>query len=123
MRIEGLRAWSDRLLGLFALRHATSIILVRNLVRSALDLLEDAARLHLEPRWNEQLGRAQWIWVFALSPEVDGNALRLESAFNDLSLDQRMRREHSHEVFSHTPIMSRFHRRKQADIAALAVAS
>jgi hypothetical protein len=42
-------------------------------VRSALDLLEDAARLRLEARWNEHLRRARGVWTFAHSLEIDGN--------------------------------------------------
>ena len=85
----------DRLLGLFARLRATKVILanIRDFVRSALDLLEDAARLRLEARWNEQLRRARGVWTLALSLEIDGNPLSLESALRDLTLDPRLRPE------------------------------
>jgi hypothetical protein len=94
----------DRSLGLFARLLATNIILatMRDFVRSALDLLEDAASLRLEPRWNQQLRGARGIWTLALSLEIDGDPLGLESALRDLTLDPRLRPEDGHEVFSHT---------------------
>ena len=66
---------------------------IRDIVRSALGLLEDAARLRLEARWNEQLRRARGVWTFARSLEIDGNPFSLESALGDLTLDQRLRPE------------------------------
>ena len=70
-------------------------------------LLEDAARLSLEPRWDEQLGRARRVRAFANSLEINGNAISLESALHDLSFDPRLCPEHRYEVLTHTPIMSR----------------
>jgi hypothetical protein len=53
-------------------------------------LREDAARLLLELRWNEQLG---WAYrervVGALSYQLHGDALRFEPTLRDLRLDQR----------------------------------
>lgn len=92
----GLRALGDGLLGLFARLIATEIILatIGDFVRSALDLLEDAARLRLEARWNHQLRGARGVWTLRLSLEIDGNPLSLESALRDLTLDPRLRPEH-----------------------------
>jgi hypothetical protein len=53
-------------------------------------LREDAARLLLEPRWNEQFGRAYRERVVAdLSYQSHGDAFRFEPALRDLRLDQR----------------------------------
>ena len=76
------------------------------LVRFAFAPLEDAARLSLESRRDEQLGRARRVWAFANSLEINGNALSLESALHDLSFDPRLSPEHRYEVFSHMSIMS-----------------
>jgi hypothetical protein len=98
----------NRLLGLFARLLATNIIFatVRDFVRSALDVLEDAARLRLEARWNQQLRGARGVWTLALSLEIDGNPLSLESALRDLTLDPRLRPEDRDEVFTHASIIS-----------------
>jgi hypothetical protein len=53
-------------------------------------LREDAARLLLELRWNEQFGRAYRERVVgALSYQLHGDALRFEPTLRDLRLDQR----------------------------------
>jgi hypothetical protein len=72
---------------------ATTIALAL-VVRCAFDPLEDTARLSLETRRDEQLGRARRVGAFASSLEIDGNALSLESALDDLSLDPRLCPEH-----------------------------
>jgi hypothetical protein len=59
-------------------------------IGAVLALREDAARLLLELRWNEQFGRAHWERVVgALSYQLHGDALRFEPALRDLRLDQR----------------------------------
>src|SRR5919106_6857484 len=75
------------LFGPFASGFALGVILDRNLVRSALDLFEDAPRLRFEARRDKQLRRAHRIGGFLVSPEVDGDALGLESTSHDLCLD------------------------------------
>jgi hypothetical protein len=59
-------------------------------VGAAFVLRKDAVRLLLEPRWNEQFGRAHRVrGVGAHSSQLDGDALRLEPALRDLRLDPR----------------------------------
>lgn len=62
--------------------------------------------MSLEPRRDEQLGRACRVWAFANSSEINGNPLSLESPLHDLSLDPRLGPEHRYEVFSHRSSMS-----------------
>lgn len=76
-----------RLLGVFALRRRANIVLVRSFVRSAVDLLQDAARLRLEARRNVELGRPDRIRSLVFSSEIDGDPLSLESPFHDLALE------------------------------------
>src|SRR5262245_27127043 len=78
---------SHALVGLLGLRLVIIVSsLVRNLVRSAPDLLDDATRLLRERRRNEQLRGTNRVGAFAHPFEIDGDALRLESALGDLPL-------------------------------------
>lgn len=90
------------------LHHQRFTIRQELLIGPLLGLLEDASRLALGTRRDEELYGTDRVGAFAaFTSNIDGDALGFESAFGDLCLDPRQRREDRYELVPHGLIMSR----------------